>query len=249
MRWRPWCASVGLAESKDSHPGEGKLLHQEHQTVHDRCVTKQDTVHRMLEPGVIAIVRATHSLDFAAVCESLLEGGVRAVEMTLTTPDALKSLRSLPHHLFGLVAVGMGTVLTEDQAKEASDAGAQFIVTPVFNPDVVAFCLEADLPLVCGSYTPTECEAAHSAGADFIKLFPADGLGPSYVKSILAPLHHLKIIPTGGVTLENCRAFMDSGCVAIGVGGALLSADLVSKADWPALSQRAREFVNAVQLT
>lgn len=143
--------------------------------------------------------------------------------------------------------VGMGSILEPNQARHAIEAGAEFLVTPILQYDVIALATSLGVPVICGAYTPSEAQAAYKAGADFIKLFPADGLGPAYVKALRAPMPHLRIIPTGGVTLETARAFMEAGCAALGVGSALVSQGLLDHGNWDELARRAGEFVQAVK--
>lgn len=209
-------------------------------------MTKLEAIDCLLNPGVIAIVRATAETNFPTLCDALIQGGVRAVEMTLTTPGAMDALRSVPASIRAELAVGVGTVLNVEQAREAIGAGARFVVSPVLRPEVVGYCREKGVVSICGAYTPTECQLAHELGADYVKLFPADGLRPTFIKSVLAPLPHLKIIPTGGITAENAASFLKAGCVAVAAGTSLVSNDLLEKGDWAALTLRARAFIGAM---
>ncbi len=202
---------------------------------------------RLSDPGIIAIVRARSASSLGDVAEALYAGGVRAIEATLTTPGALESVRELSPEIHEKMAVGVGTVLDAGSARAAVEAGARFIVTPVLRPDVVAACNEIGVVVACGAFTPSEALSAHEAGADFIKIFPADAGGPNYIKSLLAPLPNLRIIPTGGVTPETCGAFIRAGCVAVGAGSSLVSNEILETRDWPRLTERAREFVAAVR--
>lgn len=211
-------------------------------------MTKQGATDLLLNPGIIAIVRARSSAALSDVAEALYAGGVRAIEATMTTPGAIESVRSLSPEIKSKMAVGVGTVLTVEAAQDAIDAGAAFIVTPVVRLDVVAVCVERGVPVACGAFTPTEALAAHEAGADFVKIFPAEVGGPAYIKSLLAPLPFLRIIPTGGVTPETCGAFLSAGCVALGAGSKLVSDDILESRDWDRLTERARQFVAAVHL-
>ena len=141
----------------------------------------------------------------------------------------------------------MGTILKPFDCQQALDAGAQFVVTPICRPEFVALAHRAGKPVMLGAYTPTEAQLAHEAGADFVKFFPADGLGPSYIKGIRAPLPHLRIVPTGGVDLKTIGDFFKAGCVAVGAGSALLGKEILETDDWPALTKRAAEFVAAAR--
>src|SRR5579859_7180374 len=176
---------------------------------------KEATIEKLMNPGVIAIVRAKSAASLVDIAEALFAGGIRAIETTLTTPGAVESVRQVPSELHSRMAVGVGTVLNGEAALAAIDAGARFLVSPVLRFDVIEACRSRSVPIVCGAFSPTEAYTAHEAGADFIKIFPADGLGPGYVKALLAPLPMLRIIPTGGVSADTCAAFVKAGCVAV----------------------------------
>jgi 2-dehydro-3-deoxyphosphogluconate aldolase/(4S)-4-hydroxy-2-oxoglutarate aldolase len=143
--------------------------------------------------------------------------------------------------------VGAGTLLTESQAGAAVDAGAEFLVSPVLRPELMTVALAAETPILLGAYTPTECQAAHELGADFVKLFPADTLGPSYIRSLRAPLPHLRLVPTGGVTVDNVAEFLAAGCAAVGVGSSLLRNDWIEAGRWAELSALASRFIAAAR--
>lgn len=202
---------------------------------------------RLTTPGIIAVVRARRADQVPPLTAALLAGGVIAVEITTTTPNAIEAIRGA-HQQFGArVLLGVGTVLDLTTARAALDAGAEFVVSPILRRELVAVCHAAGVPVMLGAYTPTECQLAYEAGADFVKLFPADGLGPGYVKALRAPLTHLKLVPTGGVELANAADFLRAGCVALGCGSSLVSADILARDDWPELTRRAAAFVAAIR--
>jgi 2-dehydro-3-deoxyphosphogluconate aldolase/(4S)-4-hydroxy-2-oxoglutarate aldolase len=201
----------------------------------------------LIDPGVIAVVRTQTAEPIVPLAEALVAGGVIAVEITLTVPNALTAIRQLRQTLGPRAVVGVGTVLTARQAKEALDAGAEFVVSPILRPELVAVAHEADRPVMLGAYTPTEAQAAHTAGADFVKLFPADRLGPAYLKALRAPLPHLRLVPTGGVDLTTIGALFQAGAAAVGAGSSLVPAELVRDANWTALSELAGRFVAAAR--
>jgi 2-dehydro-3-deoxyphosphogluconate aldolase/(4S)-4-hydroxy-2-oxoglutarate aldolase len=174
----------------------------------------------------------------------LLAGGIIAIEITMTTPNALAAIREARNRLGHRALIGVGTVLDAETCRAAIDAGAEFIVTPICRVEFVKIAHQADRVIMLGAYTPTEAQLAHEAGADFIKLFPADNLGPGFIKSLRAPLPHLKIVPTGGVDIDNVADFLKAGCAALGVGSSLVSAKILADANWQELTRRAREFVN-----
>lgn len=206
-----------------------------------------DISQRLLEPGIIAIIRADSSDQLLEATQALLDGGVTAIEVTMTTPNALEVIRNACTTFGDRIVMGVGTVLSEETCVSAILAGAQFVVTPVTKLEIIRASHRYGRPVVSGAYTPTECLAAHEAGADFVKLFPAENLGPSYIKSIRAPLPMLRIIPTGGVTPETASSFLEAGCVALGAGTSLVSKEILQTRDWPALKARAEKFVKAIR--
>ena len=208
-------------------------------------MNKTDLIRRLTDPGIIAILRtdkADHLLD---AIQALVAGGIKAVEVTMTTPSALKVIRDTRAALGDKIVMGVGSVLDSETARQAMLEGAQFVVTPVVRPKVIEICNRYGVPIACGATTPTEALTAHELGSDFVKLFPADHLGVSYIKAMLAPLPMLQIIPTGGVTPQNVPDFFKAGCAAVGAGSTLLTKEICESANWGALSMRAAEFVSA----
>ncbi len=210
-------------------------------------MTKPEILQRLLDPGIIAIIRADSSAQLVEAAGALLAGGVTAMEVTMTTPNALQVIREVVGHFGAKILMGVGSVIDPETVRHAVAVGAEFIVTPVTKPEVIAAANQAGKPIASGAFTPTECLLAHESGADFVKLFPAEFNGPAYVKALLAPLPQLRIVPTGGVTPENVRAFFAAGSVAFGVGSALVSKAVLESKDWPELTRRAAEFVKAVR--
>jgi 2-dehydro-3-deoxyphosphogluconate aldolase / (4S)-4-hydroxy-2-oxoglutarate aldolase len=209
-------------------------------------MNKTDTINRLLNPPIVAIIRADSSDQLLGAAEALVAGGISSMEVTMTTPNALEVIKNVSGALGEQILMGVGTVLDTETCRMALLAGAKFVVTPVMKPDVITLCNRYSVPIACGAYTPTEALAAHEAGADFIKIFPAEGLGPGYMKAILAPLPMLRIIPTGGVDAGTARSFLDAGCVAVAAGSSLVSKELLKNRDWAALTERAKALVAAV---
>ena len=207
--------------------------------------TKAEIISRLVKPGIIAVVRAQKAEQVPPLCEALLAGGVLAIEITMTTPNALAAIRDARARFAERALIGVGTVLDAKTCQAAIDAGAEFVVTPICRIELVKLAQAADRPIMLGAYTPTEAQLAHEAGADFVKIFPADTLGPGFIKSLRAPLPHLKIVPTGGVDVGNVADFLKAGCAALGVGSSLVSTKILADADWPELTRRAKEFVKA----
>jgi len=209
--------------------------------------TQAEIISLLTDPGIIAIVRAQRAAQVVPMFEALIAGGVKAIEITMTTPNALAGISEAREKIGERAVIGVGTVLDAETCRAAAAAGAEFVVTPICRTELVAVAHEAGCPIMLGAYTPTEAQAAHEAGADFIKIFPADTLGPGYMKALRAPLPHLRIVPTGGVDVPNVAEFLKAGCAALGVGSALVSAKILQAADWPELTRRAAAFVNAAR--
>jgi len=210
-------------------------------------MTKPEILDRILTPGIVAIIRADSSEQLIDATGALYEGGVTGVEITMTTPNALQVIADV-HGKFGdKVLIGVGSVLDPETARLAILAGAEFVVTPITRPEIIRLCNRYGKPIASGAYTPTECMTAHESGADFVKLFPADQCGPTYIKNILAPMPMLRIIPTGGVTVATAASFIHAGCVALAAGSSLVSKEVLKHRDWKKLSETASEFVTAVR--
>ena len=190
---------------------------------------KSEIISRLTNPGIIAVVRAQKREQVLPLTEALIAGGVVAIEITMTTPDAIEVIREVKTAVGQRGLIGVGTVLDGETARAAIAAGAEFVVSPILRTELVAVCHAAARPVMLGAYTPTEAQLAHEAGADFVKIFPADGLGPNYIKSLRAPLPHLRIVPTGGVDLNTAGDFLKAGCAALGVGSSLVSAKALSR--------------------
>ncbi len=200
----------------------------------------------LTDPGIIAIIRADDPAKALPACEALLAGGVKAIELTLTIPNAIAVIGAVAKDLGDRALLGAGTVLNAETCRAAIDAGAQYIVSPITRLELIEAAHAADKPVMIGAYTPTEAQSAHEAGADFIKIFPADKLGPSYIKALRAPLPHLRLVPTGGVDLQTAADFLKAGSAALGVGSSLVSANILRESNWSELTRLAKAFVVAV---
>jgi 2-dehydro-3-deoxyphosphogluconate aldolase/(4S)-4-hydroxy-2-oxoglutarate aldolase len=198
---------------------------------------------------LVAVIRTPKTELVLPVCEALLAGGISCLEITLTVPNALDAIRSISQRLGSSAIVGAGTVLDAGACRAAILAGAEFVVSPITRVEIVSVAHAANKPVMIGAYTPTEAQTAHEAGADFIKIFPADKLGPGYIKNLRAPLPHLQIVPTGGVDIQTAPEFLKAGCVALGVGSSLLSAEILKNENWAELTRLAKEFVRVVRET
>lgn len=193
---------------------------------------------------VLAIVRGEYDVDaYGATVEALAEGGIRAVELTIEQPHALAALRELGPRFRDAVWLGAGTVRTRGEAESALAAGARYLVSPSLNASVARLAAERGVAYLPGVLTPTEVDAALAAGCAAVKLFPARHLGPSYLRAIAAPLHDAQFVPTGGIDLDNARAFLDAGALAVGIGGSLIG----SPGDASGLRERARRAAELAQ--
>lgn len=205
--------------------------------------TRSEIVSRLVTPGIVAVIRTEKPEQLPELCEALVAGGVIALEITFTVPNALEAIRDASRRFADRALVGAGTVLDAERCRAAIEAGAEFVVSPIAKLEIIAAAHASDKPVMLGAYTPTEAQMAHEAGADFIKIFPADKLGPSYIKALRAPLPHLKIVPTGGVDLHTAADFLKAGCAALGVGGSLLTAEILKTGNWAELTWLAKAFV------
>jgi 2-dehydro-3-deoxyphosphogluconate aldolase/(4S)-4-hydroxy-2-oxoglutarate aldolase len=199
--------------------------------------------------GVVAVLRFGDARHLRPAAEALAAGGVVGLEVTLTTPGAVDAIRDLAADaaLADRCVVGAGTVLDAGSARRAIDAGARFVVSPVLDVHVVALCREQGTAVLPGALTPTEILRAWDAGADAVKVFPSSAVGPGYFRDVLAPLPHVRLVPTGGVSLENVDAWVRAGAVAVGVGSSLADPALVAAGRTGELTARARAYVDRVQ--
>jgi len=194
------------------------------------------------EAGVVAIMRAKSSDQLLAAAEAILEGGVRAIEVTMTTPNALEVINQATTRLGDNVLFGAGSVLDSETARAAILAGAQFIVCPTLNLGTIETCKRYSIPVVPGAYTPTEILTAWQAGATMVKVFPASIGGPGYIKAVKAPLPKVKLSAVGGVDLDNMADFIRAGCEGVGVGSDLVNQKLLDAKDFREITERARRF-------
>jgi 2-dehydro-3-deoxyphosphogluconate aldolase/(4S)-4-hydroxy-2-oxoglutarate aldolase len=193
--------------------------------------------------GVVAVIRLKDPGKLRAVVDAMDDGGVRALEVTMTVPGAVDLIRALAPSLPDGFLLGAGTVTDAATAHAVIDAGARFVVGPVFRPDVIAACHERNVPAMPGCFSPTEILAAHECGADIIKVFPATMLGPQYLKDVRAPLPQVKLMPTGGVTLDNAGDWIRAGAVAVGLGSALLDPKAIESSRFDIIAANARRVV------
>jgi len=207
---------------------------------------RQTLVQQIEAVGLVAIIRANAASGLLETCEALAEGGVTVAEITMTTPGAIDAIAAAHTKLGDRMLVGVGSVLNRETATRAIEAGAQFVVSPIFKPEIIDEAHKYGKPCFCGAFTPTEVLHAFEAGSDVVKVFPANHLGPRFFKDILAPMPHLKLTPTGGVSLETIPDWFAAGARCVGVGSSLIRRDLLEKKNWPALTKLARQYVAVV---
>jgi 2-dehydro-3-deoxyphosphogluconate aldolase/(4S)-4-hydroxy-2-oxoglutarate aldolase len=218
-------------------------------------MNRSERLKLVTDTGIIAIMRAKKvpasqartSEHLIAAAEAICRGGVRAIEVTMTTPGALEVIAEASARLGRGVLFGAGTVLDAETAQAAIQAGAGLIVSPTLDVDVIRLCNDHGVVAVPGCYTPTEMLAAFNAGADLCKFFPAEIGGPAMLRAIRAPLPQLRIVPVGGVTLDNAAEYMRSGAAALGIGSALIDQALLDAGDLAELARRAAAFIAAVK--
>jgi 2-dehydro-3-deoxyphosphogluconate aldolase/(4S)-4-hydroxy-2-oxoglutarate aldolase len=212
-------------------------------------MSKEAVLSRIVECGVVAIVRAPSGEKLVDVAQALLAGGVEAVEVTFTVPAAHRVLEQVADRLGDKIVLGAGTVLDPETARAALLAGAQFIVSPTLNRKVIRLCRRYDKAVMPGALTPTEILTAWEAGADIVKVFPSDFTGPGYLKVLHGPLPQVRLLPTGGVTLQTVADFIRAGACAVGVGGNLVEAKAVAAGDMARIESLARQFVDIIKKT
>jgi 2-dehydro-3-deoxyphosphogluconate aldolase/(4S)-4-hydroxy-2-oxoglutarate aldolase len=208
-------------------------------------MNKDAVLSRIKAQKVVALIRADSPDGLLDCAKALADGGLTSIELTMTTPGAMRMLEKatneLPDFIFGL-----GTVLDAETARAGILAGAKFIVTPALRPDVITLCRRYSVPVFAGAFTPTEIVNAWEAGADAAKVFPAEFFGPAYIKSVKAPLPHVDMVPTGGVNAENVGEFLKAGATATAAGSSLVKAKDLKEKNWAAITAKAKAFVAAV---
>lgn len=209
-------------------------------------MSREQNLKRLLDEKLVAVVRADDGAHLVEVLRALAEGGVSVAEVTFTVPDALEVLRRAKRDLGDSVLLGAGTVLDSETARAAILAGAEFIVAPTLNVEVIRLCHRYDKLAMPGCFTPTEILTAWENGADIVKVFPADVGGPNYLKAIRGPLPQVRLMPTGGVDLTTADAFLKAGACCLGVGGQLVDRKAVDSRDFGRLRELARQFAAAV---
>jgi len=211
------------------------------------AMPQANDLDRILRCGIVAVLRAPRGELLAEVAEALLAGGVEAIEVTFTVPHALQVIEQVADRLGDKLVLGAGTVLDAETARAAILAGAQFIVSPTLNLQVVELCRRYSRVVMPGALTPTEILTAWQAGADIVKVFPSDLTGPGYLKAVLAPLPQVRLMPTGGVNLQTAADFLKAGACALGIGSSLVDPQAVAKREFAKITDLARKYVEIVR--
>ncbi|HWC76654.1 MAG TPA: bifunctional 4-hydroxy-2-oxoglutarate aldolase/2-dehydro-3-deoxy-phosphogluconate aldolase [Blastocatellia bacterium] len=211
-------------------------------------MNKSEIIARIVECGLIPVVRAASADEAMRAIDAIKEGDVSVLEITMTVPGAVRAIEEVAKRYSSDAIVGAGTVLDPETARSCILAGAQFIVSPALNRDTIACCLRYSIPVLPGALTPTEVLEAWTAGADFVKVFPANAMGgASYIKSLKAPLPHVELVPTGGVSLQTAADFIKAGSTALGVGADLVDLNALRSGNSALITERARRFSEIVK--
>jgi 2-dehydro-3-deoxyphosphogluconate aldolase/(4S)-4-hydroxy-2-oxoglutarate aldolase len=203
-------------------------------------------LQELIDGGVVAVVRVKSADQLENIFKALLDGGLKAIEVTMTTPRAIDVIADVSKKMGSDVLVGVGTVLDPETARMAILAGAEFVVCPTLNKDVIRLCQRYDKVICPGAFTPTEILSAWETGADIVKVFPATAVGPSYFKDVKGPLPQVRLMPTGGVDLDNAGEFIKKGASAIAVGGNLVNSKWVEAGEFGKITEAAIAFRKAV---
>jgi len=209
--------------------------------------TREAITKAIEQSGIVAVIRIKEPQRLQAIVDAISQGGIRAMEVTMTVPGAIELIADLAPRMPAGFLLGAGTVTDPDTARRVIDAGAQFIVSPVFRRPILAVCHERGVPSMPGCFSPTEILDAWEDGADIVKVFPASVLGTAFFRDLRGPLPHVKVMPTGGVTLDNAGEWLKAGAVAVGIGNALLDAKAVAAGDYATLRANAERIVANVR--
>ena len=208
---------------------------------------KKSQVLKFIEDyKAVAVLRLPSPELYDPVEEALISGGVKIIEITMTTPNALDIIKAATSKKRSDCVIGVGSVTDADTTEKAIDAGAQFVVSPVVKKSVIETCQKHQVAAIPGAFTPTEIDFAHELGADIIKVFPAGTLGPSYIRAVLAPMPHLKLMPTGGVTPDNVSGWIQAGAVAVGLGSALVDDASLANKTFDNIRDQAKKLTNKI---
>ncbi len=209
-------------------------------------MSRENTVKILIDSGAIAVIRLADPKKLIKVAEAIYAGGVSGIEITMTVPDAIRVIADASKEIGSYMNVGVGSVLNVETAQKAIDAGAKYVVSPIFKKEIIEIAHRNDVPAMPGAFTPTEIQTAYECGADIVKVFPADVVGMAFFKGVLAPMPHLKLMPTGGVSLTNAGDWLKAGACAVGVGTALLDKKAIDSENYKALTDNAMILMESI---
>jgi len=210
-------------------------------------MNREEILRRIIDCGIISIIRVKSSDEAIKIASAIKEGGIDVIEVSVVTPGALDAIHTISEKFGEEVVTGVGTVLDAETARAAILRGAEFVVSPTLNEEVIKICKRYGKISVPGALTPTEILTAWENGADIVKVFPARLVGPRYFKDILAPLPQVRLLPTGGVDLNNAGEFIKAGAVAVAVGGSLVDKKAVAEGKFEIITEKARKFLEVVR--
>ncbi len=209
-------------------------------------MTKTEVLRRITESGILPVIRADSAEEAKALVDAIAAGGIKTIEITMTVPGAVELIAELSNDADLLV--GAGTVLDAETARRCVDAGARFIISPATNLETIRYCDEVSVAVMPGALTPTEIVTAWDSGADVVKVFPVSAMGgPNYLRALKAPLPHIKLIPTGGVNIENAADYIRAGAEAVGVGGELVNLNALRRGDTASITSAAKAYIAAIR--
>ena len=209
-------------------------------------MSRENTVKILIDSGAIAVIRLADPKKLIKVAEAIYAGGVSGIEITMTVPDAIRVIADASKEIGSYMNVGVGSVLNVETAQKAIDAGAKYVVSPIFKKEIIEIAHKNGVPAMPGAFTPTEIQTAYECGADIVKVFPADVVGMAFFKGVLAPMPHLKLMPTGGVSLTNAGDWLKAGACAVGVGTALLDKKAIDSENYKALTDNAMILMESI---
>ena len=209
-------------------------------------LSRENVVTEIERAGVVAVIRTKNKAEVRAIVDAIIAGGVRILEITMTVPGAADLIRELSDDLGNTCIIGAGTVIDKDSAKQVIEAGANFVVSPTYDPQIISLCHNQKIVAIPGCFSPTEILSAWKAGADIVKVFPAGNAGPQYLRDLKGPLPQIKLMPTGGVTIENSGTWIRAGAVAVGIGTALLDPRAIADRDYLRLTTNARQLIESI---
>jgi 2-dehydro-3-deoxyphosphogluconate aldolase/(4S)-4-hydroxy-2-oxoglutarate aldolase len=209
-------------------------------------MNRETIVSEVIKRKVVAILRLKEPGKLKKVAEAIYAGGVSAIEITMTVPNAIQLIEEMSRELSSDILLGVGSVLNAKTAEDAIKAGAKYVVSPILKKEIIEAAHKFNVPAMPGCFTPTEIQTAYEAGADIIKVFPADILGMAFFKGVLAPMPHLRLMPTGGVSLTNAGEWINAGASAVGIGSALLDKEAITNENYSKLTENAQMVMKSI---